>query len=352
MRRNIFTSILALLAGAQLAIAAAPCTKCNADNCARRITGNSNAAPMTQREADCSSFMRVTKHIGTATTTVWRTVTVTSTAGGQYNANKEKVKRGAIPCTEYYTPNFVPEYATPCSGTSRYSSACSCWGITLSTITQGGSTVKVTSTSTVTRIVTRRLGGSGPGNGVQPPPDYETTPTPDPPSCYNGQQLCHGSCKNIFGSDTSNCGGCGVGCEEGATCINGVCTAPACFGIEPWDCTATRRDCRGNMVNSTRPDLQPSCFCLEGWNGTSYCTAFANLPICAQGVICIEDSDCGDKEICAKIPCCSEGNICVAPHGGVENGSDTCSDGGPLTIQRFFRMKGKQKRSAIVRGQR
>jgi hypothetical protein len=42
----------------------------------------------------------------------------------------------------------VPTYASACSGTSRYSSACSCWGFTVSTTTVATPTVTVTSTVT------------------------------------------------------------------------------------------------------------------------------------------------------------------------------------------------------------
>ena len=38
-------------------------------------------------------------------------------------------------------PSSVPSYASACSGTSRYSSACSCWGITATTSTAPAPTV-------------------------------------------------------------------------------------------------------------------------------------------------------------------------------------------------------------------
>ena len=44
----------------------------------------------------------------------------------------------------------VPTYASACSGTSRYSSACSCWGFTVSTTTAATPTVTVTATTTAT----------------------------------------------------------------------------------------------------------------------------------------------------------------------------------------------------------
>jgi len=47
-------------------------------------------------------------------------------------------------------PSNVPIYASACSGTVRYSSACSCLGLTKSTITVAAPTTVVPSTSTVT----------------------------------------------------------------------------------------------------------------------------------------------------------------------------------------------------------
>ncbi|KAK6543520.1 hypothetical protein TWF694_000266 [Orbilia ellipsospora] len=74
---------------------------CPADNCARAVTGTrSGKVPdVTSRMADCSSFMR---------TTVQPSTTI--------------------------VPTQVPAYASACSGTVRYSTACSCWGIGSTTI--------------------------------------------------------------------------------------------------------------------------------------------------------------------------------------------------------------------------
>jgi len=85
---------------------------CNANNCARAVTGTrSGKMPaVTSRQADCSSFMEATvytNYFGTAVSTV--------------------------------TPTVVPTYASACStpGSPQmaYSSACSCWSITPTTTT-------------------------------------------------------------------------------------------------------------------------------------------------------------------------------------------------------------------------
>ncbi|XWX02404.1 hypothetical protein V2A60_010441 [Cordyceps javanica] len=84
---------------------------CNADNCARAVTGTRRGElAVTQAQSDCSQFMQKT-----STAPV---VTVTSTV-------------------------VVPSYASACSGSVRYASACSCWGIP-------GDVVTVTPTTTIT----------------------------------------------------------------------------------------------------------------------------------------------------------------------------------------------------------
>ncbi|KAH8781884.1 hypothetical protein BGZ57DRAFT_853064 [Hyaloscypha finlandica] len=74
---------------------------CNADNCARAVTGTRNGpATVYSHQADCKSFMQVTKYKHHPPT----------------------------------SPTAVPTYATACSGGVRYSSACSCWGFPVVTV--------------------------------------------------------------------------------------------------------------------------------------------------------------------------------------------------------------------------
>lgn len=86
---------------------------CNANNCARAVTGTrpGKTPSVTSREADCSSFMQTT---------------VFTYNGGSPSAT--------------VTPTAVPAYASVCSGEpgggeAAYSSACSCWGITATAVT-------------------------------------------------------------------------------------------------------------------------------------------------------------------------------------------------------------------------
>ena len=61
---------------------------CAADNCARAVTGSNQAVPTATRSADCSSFLAAT------------------------------------------TTATVPTYASACNNAARYTSACSCLGVT------------------------------------------------------------------------------------------------------------------------------------------------------------------------------------------------------------------------------
>lgn len=111
---------------------------CNADNCARAVTGTrSGKMPdVSSRMADCSSFMLAT--VTPEPTTVVTTVTITVE------------KRGLEARQATVHPSVVPVYASACSGTARYSSACSCWGITATTTTAPTPTIYSTVTATVT----------------------------------------------------------------------------------------------------------------------------------------------------------------------------------------------------------
>ncbi|PMD59569.1 uncharacterized protein K444DRAFT_663657 [Hyaloscypha bicolor E] len=133
---------------------------CNADNCARAVTGT-RYAPDVQAShmADCTSFFIKTITPATPTSTVYITPTSYSVVGSNAKrtagalAKKEDVQaRGvalddlllpAAPATTTAAgvkarqvtqlPNQVPIYASACAGTARYSSACSCAGVTMST---------------------------------------------------------------------------------------------------------------------------------------------------------------------------------------------------------------------------
>ncbi|KAF9877146.1 hypothetical protein CkaCkLH20_05412 [Colletotrichum karsti] len=136
--------------------------QCNANNCARAVTGTRHG-PATQalRRADCSSYQRTTYTIfsntesiilttlsSTFTRTVApTTVTVTTTVTPfvlptvtidfpeppVITAFSEPERRdlGDLDARQL-VPSFkpIPFYASACDGSLAYKSACSCWGIT------------------------------------------------------------------------------------------------------------------------------------------------------------------------------------------------------------------------------
>ncbi|KHN95510.1 uncharacterized protein MAM_06567 [Metarhizium album ARSEF 1941] len=104
---------------------------CSGDNCARQVTGTRDGlTAITSRKNDCSNFMKTTL-VPEATTV---TVTVTVNIGSDEHASV--TKRGDMEhraATE--APSVVPAYASSCNNPGKYSSACSCWGITAVTTT-------------------------------------------------------------------------------------------------------------------------------------------------------------------------------------------------------------------------
>ncbi|KAK3386483.1 hypothetical protein B0H63DRAFT_467850 [Podospora didyma] len=147
--RLLTPSWLALLITGSLLVATARAAGCAADNCARAVTGTRRgAAAQASAKADCNSFMAKTITAPAITITSIVTATVAPAASAP-------VKRDSL---------ATPAYASACSGASRYSSACSCWGIT-------GTTVTVIPTSTAAITITAI-------------PSPATTYTPDIPPSY------------------------------------------------------------------------------------------------------------------------------------------------------------------------
>ncbi|RDW80503.1 hypothetical protein BP5796_05201 [Coleophoma crateriformis] len=134
---------------------------CNADNCARAIAATTKPT-LASRRADCTSFLLATvtpavvtsttivtpDPTSTTTTVVEVTTTTTRTTAGA--VNKRINPDGAIT----NSPSAVPTYASVCSGTIRYSSACLCAGVTKSTTTL----IALTAYTTVVAIASTTTG--------------------------------------------------------------------------------------------------------------------------------------------------------------------------------------------------
>ncbi|KAK6529982.1 hypothetical protein TWF694_003359 [Orbilia ellipsospora] len=132
------------------------------DNCARAVTGTRyNADTQAIHTADCSSFMITTIILPPPTATGYVPTTVYSVITGSGAKNRKRnaddslnnLRAPAIVKARQATqvPSNVPTYASACSGTARYSSACSCAGITaaVTTVTPPPRFVVVTTTTTV-----------------------------------------------------------------------------------------------------------------------------------------------------------------------------------------------------------
>jgi hypothetical protein len=198
---NILASVLL---GSYISQANAQLTACNRDNCLRAVIA-SNAAPGPQSASgDCVSFFRATVTPSTrylfpfsklnscankSHSTIFSTVSVTTTlplatsssvvtvtstitvAAGvsKRSADFDEEKRAVDgPLNHQITglklavrqqtvsPSRIPVYASACSGAVRFSSACSCIGVTRTTVTVATplTTTTITLTATQSPITT------------------------------------------------------------------------------------------------------------------------------------------------------------------------------------------------------
>ncbi|KAE9365670.1 hypothetical protein N431DRAFT_473709 [Stipitochalara longipes BDJ] len=131
---------------------------CTANNCARAVTGTAAKPALTARQSDCSSFMLQSVVLPTTT------ITVTEAA------NKRR--------QETIVPSIVPTYASACANPSAYSSACSCWGITATTVTAQPTATSII--TTLSGILEINSGGSSLGYVATDPNYYTPIITSDP----------------------------------------------------------------------------------------------------------------------------------------------------------------------------
>ncbi|KAK6533398.1 hypothetical protein TWF694_002344 [Orbilia ellipsospora] len=147
---------------------------CNADNCLRAI--RASAFPTRSGTEDCSSYFRTTVTPAVVTVTSTNTVYVTTTSTDSvtqtntifetatavdYETETDYLSKTASVTVSAYAaalqkrqqtaiPTAIPTYASACSGSVRYSSACSCIGVTATTITLDASTTVVYTDLTIT----------------------------------------------------------------------------------------------------------------------------------------------------------------------------------------------------------
>jgi len=162
----MWLSIVGLLYAAQLAAAA-----CNHNNCLRAVIAS--AFPTRSGSADCSSYFKTT------------------------------VETGPIP-TKTVIPTSIPRYASACSGSVGYSSACSCVGATAATITVPATISSYPFLACYTDSPTRLL------NGLPSPGYIARTPM--------SNEICAAYCQSnnflYFGTEYSDQCFCGNALED------------------------------------------------------------------------------------------------------------------------------------------
>nr|XP_036577460.1 uncharacterized protein CTRU02_12693 [Colletotrichum truncatum]KAF6784431.1 hypothetical protein CTRU02_12693 [Colletotrichum truncatum] len=164
--------------------------RCNADNCARAITGSRRGeAFIASASSDCSDYL--------ATTLVVDTVTIT--VGEQ--------PQTTVPPA----PKSVPAYASPCAKEGQYESACSCFGVTGTTVTVT-STIVVVASPTPETCVPGNCDVGFPTCGSSNVCGCSLTTEGDA-VCTNGRRPC----PSLPDCDTT------VDCSEGFVCVVGTC---------------------------------------------------------------------------------------------------------------------------------
>ncbi|KAL2066108.1 hypothetical protein VTL71DRAFT_2179 [Oculimacula yallundae] len=159
---KLLSAVLALATAASASVinARAPAV-CNADNCLRALR---NTQFPTRGSTDCAAYLRTTVTPATVTVTATATSSVFSTSiiGVTLTSSVEETATDTVLQTNIQTAtvtlapqpfkradtNTVPAYASACSGQVRYSSACSCLGGSVVTVTAAAPTSTVTTTQT------------------------------------------------------------------------------------------------------------------------------------------------------------------------------------------------------------
>ena len=164
---KLLSGFLLLISGPFLTLA----TACKQDDCARAVNGSRNGLDFHSAKENCSSFLKVTVHPATITSTVTTTIYLFTATQTSTSTTVERTttvytlietnfstittvtetdfttvgtitvqlqKRAVTPASSAETvqPTSVPAHASPCSGTVRYSSACYCLGITKTTVSR------------------------------------------------------------------------------------------------------------------------------------------------------------------------------------------------------------------------
>ncbi|KAF3941931.1 hypothetical protein ABW19_dt0205362 [Dactylella cylindrospora] len=153
---KVLTISLSIASAVNAAILA-PRATCNADNCLRALRATQLATRSLLASQDCTSALYTTVTPGAVTVTESSTTTIT------YLPVAGPFKR------EIGDDFVLPEYASACSGFSRFSSACGCMSVFPSTIVAEAPTT-TSSAITIVTPVSFRLGvfSEGPSYVAKP----------------------------------------------------------------------------------------------------------------------------------------------------------------------------------------
>jgi len=219
---------------------------CNADNCARAVTGTFRAQ-QSSRLQDCSSFQRVTVTPATrfvpeapiSPGTAWltppssSTVTETASTSTVYvttTAGPAQRKRFAVEEVNdlavrqvTVVPSAVPTYASACSGSARYSSACSCAGVTRITVTASTPLTTTTSSPTTTSTILYQPCTNTGSYSCSTRGCYCFLAARGGGICLSPDQTCANACKSdadcAYNGQGSFCV-LGNSCNDGSSCSN------------------------------------------------------------------------------------------------------------------------------------
>ncbi|KAJ6258579.1 hypothetical protein Dda_6625 [Drechslerella dactyloides] len=164
--------LLSIFGAATAVSALAIRNECNRDNCFRAVINTARPGLI-----DCSSYLRATvtpptsTFTDTSTKTEWSTSTDPQTFTDTVHVTATETSTSTPVTTidstltitrtlvakrqQTETPSAIPAYASACSGSVRYSSACSCNGVfpTATTVAAPSTTVTETTTITSTDVV-------------------------------------------------------------------------------------------------------------------------------------------------------------------------------------------------------
>ncbi|KAK6513891.1 hypothetical protein TWF506_008322 [Arthrobotrys conoides] len=213
------TTSVFLIASTVLPVRSATLTKCIEDNCLRAIRATN--FPTRSGTADCISYFAtiVTPAVSTSwydsestvydyTEVITETITTTLTTATTTilpNGGSQTLKKRDEPITN--TATSIPAYASPCSGSIRYSSACSCIGATHTVIT-AASPIRVlentiyitvptlTTTTTITKTSTVQIAATGFAIRISATNFWDGQYIRIPPTENNGVQLLFTSATN------------------------------------------------------------------------------------------------------------------------------------------------------------